>query len=178
MNLEENEVAKPIEGYEETHIITSFGRVWSVKYKRYLGMYPIKNGGYLRVALSKNKKPNNYLVHRLVAINFIENPKPSEYDMIDHINHNRTDNNIINLRWCNRELNGRNQIKQQNTSSRYKGVCYRKNRNATNKWETKITINKICKSLGSYFTEEEAANAYNQYIIDNKLEEFFILNDI
>ena len=174
MNLEENEIAKPIEGYEGLYLITNFGRVWSVKSKKFISQR-FKKNGYVEIHISKDNSKKYFRIHRLIAIHFIENPKPNEYNIIDHINHHKTDNRISNLRWCNNELNNRNAQKYKNTSSKYKGVSYDKSRN---KWTSRITINKIRKSLGSYFTEEEAANAYNQYIIDNKLEEFFILNDL
>ena len=53
-----------------------------------------KSNGYYRLRIYGQ----TYLVHRLVAETFIENPdgKPT----VDHINHIRTDNRVSNLRWA------------------------------------------------------------------------------
>ena len=173
MNLEENEIAKPIIGYEGKYMITSLGRVWSIVKQQFL-LNQIRNT-YFIVHLKVKGIQKDFYIHRLIAIHFIENPKPNEYNMIDHINHHRTDNRISNLRWCNSSQNNSNKQKRKNTTSKFKGIWFDK---SDNKYQSYININKVRKFLGRHKTEEEAANAYNQYIIDNKLEEFFILNDI
>ena len=53
--------------------------------------------------------------HRLVAKQFI--PNPNNLPCVDHINHNRNDNHISNLRWCSISENNKNK-------SFYKGVNY------------------------------------------------------
>lgn len=50
-----------------------------------------KNGGYSRIIIAKH-------VHRLVAEAFIENNEP-EKCWVDHIDGNRSNNNVENLRW-------------------------------------------------------------------------------
>ena len=173
MNLQENEIAKQIDEFEK-YMITSCGRVWSVKRNKFLTNYD--NGkGYSVIGLHKNGKRKYMLIHRLIAIHFIENPKPDEYHTVDHINHITTDNRIENLRWCNTSQNMMNSSKQQNTSSKYKGVCFHKRDNL---WLVQLTINRVTIRLGRHKTEVEAAKAYNQFIIDNKMEEFCILNKV
>lgn len=49
-----------------------------------------------------------YKKHRIVASQFIENDDPDNKTMVDHINHNRADNHISNLRWVIRADNVRN----------------------------------------------------------------------
>ena len=71
----------------------------------------INSAGYYCVYLNKVK----YLKHRLVAKQFILNP--NNYPCVDHINHNRIDNHISNLRWCSISENSTNK-------SFYKGVNY------------------------------------------------------
>jgi hypothetical protein len=58
--------------------------------------------GYYRIYLTGHE----YMVHRLVAQQFI--PNPNNLPQIDHINHDRGDYRIENLRWSTQETNLRN----------------------------------------------------------------------
>ena len=68
------------------------------------------NNGYIQLTLSKQVNGitvwHKYLKHRLVAKQFIENP--NNYAYVDHINRNRLDNRIENLRWCSASENSKN----------------------------------------------------------------------
>jgi len=158
-----------IEGYDN-YSVNINGEVRNDKTEKLL-KYSLHNGGYYFVGLSKNNKVTNYLIHRLIGIYFIENP--NNYLEIDHKNGNKTDNSIDNLRWCDRSQNGRNVKKREGTSSRFIGVCFFKQ---TNKWMSSCRLNGKRKHIGMYKTEIEAAEAYNNFIRENNLEEFAILN--
>ena len=71
--------------------------------------------GYINVYLNDGDKKQPYLKHRLIAEQFI--PNSNNLPVIDHINHNRTDNRIENLRWCSSSTNSYNK-------SSFKGVRY------------------------------------------------------
>ena len=62
----------------------------------------LKNG-YDTVMFSTKGHVTCMYVHRLVAEAFI--PNPQNYPEINHINHNRTDNRVENLEWCDRKYN-------------------------------------------------------------------------
>ena len=60
-------------------------------------------GGYMRIELSKNGKPKQLFVHRLLANAFIPNPENKK--CVDHINGIRDDNRLENLRWVTHKEN-------------------------------------------------------------------------
>ena len=64
--------------------------------------------GYMMVYLRKNKIKHRKYVHRLVAETFIENPM--NHPEIDHIDTNRLNNTVSNLRWVTRQENCNNPI--------------------------------------------------------------------
>lgn len=101
--LENCEIWKDIKGYEGYYQVSNKGRIWSVLSQRYLKPQH-DNCGYYRIQLTaKNGKRKTEKVHRLVAINFIDNP--DNLPEVNHINHIRDDNRIENLEWCNHKEN-------------------------------------------------------------------------
>ena len=63
------------------------------------------------------------LVHRLVAIAFCENPSPTYFRIVDHINGDSLCNHSWNLRWINHTLNNLNSF-TRNTKRRMNGMYY------------------------------------------------------
>ena len=62
----------------------------------------LKNG-YETVMFSTEGKVTCMYIHRLVAEAFI--PNPNNYPEINHIDHNKSNNVVENLEWCNRKYN-------------------------------------------------------------------------
>lgn len=101
------EIWLPIKGFEGQYEVSSFGRVRSLNYKhtgqvRVLSQTKDKFG-YLQISLYKNGKEKRYLVHRLVAAAFI----PNWFDdpQVNHIDEDKTNNNVYNLEWCDSRYN-------------------------------------------------------------------------
>jgi hypothetical protein len=76
---------------------------------------------------------------------------------IDHINGDKTDNRIDNLREATHAQNQQNKGKAQNNTSGYTGVTFDK---AKNKWKAAIYKDRKRYHLGYYDTPEEAHAAY------------------
>ena len=91
-----------IPGYEGLYSINENGDVFSHNTNRMLKLRPNSNG-YLRADLYKNSVRNQVLVHRLVGMLFI--PNPQNRNELNHINGDRTDNNVKNLEWSTRSEN-------------------------------------------------------------------------
>ena len=74
--------------------------------------YEVKEGiddkGYIRIVLNGKI----YRKHRLIALQFI--PNHENLPQVDHINHDKTDYHVENLRWCNNSTNGRNRTSHKN----------------------------------------------------------------
>lgn len=116
------EIWKDIQGYEGLYQVSNLGRVKSLgrfiesrlkgvdkvwKAERILKTCKRTNG-YIGVGLRKNGKGKNFNIHRLVAIAFI--PNPDNLPQIDHINADKTNNNVNNLRWVTAKENVRNPL--------------------------------------------------------------------
>lgn len=84
---------------------------------------------------------------------------PNKKECIDHIDGNGLNNRKCNLRICNKAQNRRNSRKLENCTSKFKGVCWDKDRN---KWFAKIKIQDKTLNLGRFLTEIEAAKAYDE----------------
>ncbi|WP_141431920.1 HNH endonuclease [Bacillus sp. 03113] len=68
-----------------------------------------KRSGYCQVVLQRNKKRRYYVVHRLVAIAFLENPDNKA--MVNHIDGVKTNNHVSNLEWVTPSENNIHAIK-------------------------------------------------------------------
>lgn len=109
----------------------------------------LRNDGYYEVTF----KSNRYRLHRLAWL-LTYGEMPNKH--IDHINGNRSDNRIVNLREATVSENLQNQKK---ATSRNKlgvlGVSYKKGA-----YEPKIKVNGKALYLGRFQSIEEASEAY------------------
>jgi len=110
-----------IVGYEN-YLIYEDGKVQNKKTKRYLST--CDNNGYLQVGLYQNGRHKNYKIHRLIAEHYI--PNPDNRKEVDHINRNKKDNRIENLRWVTRSENNLNTTVQKDNALGIKNICYDK----------------------------------------------------
>jgi len=101
---------KTIKGYEDCYLISSFGRVMSLKRQgvsdTHILSQKINNKGYAYCELWKEGKGKTFLIHRLVAMHFLNNPKDFSCD-VNHKDENPLNNNVKNLEWCSHLYNVR-----------------------------------------------------------------------
>lgn len=100
--------------------------------------------------------PDNVRMHRYIMEDILGND--IENLIVDHINGNRLDNRIINLRLLTIKENNRNRLKKKNASSKYYGIIKNKNR-----WVVNFKHDNI-KLYASYNQEIHAAWQYNLWI--------------
>ena len=91
-----------IKGYEGIYAITSCGKVWSYKTKRFLKTIKTRKG-YERVYLYKDNNVKHPTIHKLVAIAYI--PNPNNLPQINHKDENKENNSVNNLEWCTNKYN-------------------------------------------------------------------------
>jgi len=120
-----------------------------MKYKWYANKYH-SGDFYAKRALWEDNKRKKIIMHRVIM------NAPKEM-VIDHINHNTLDNRKDNLRLCTIAENSQNSRTPKNNTSGYKGVSWHK---PTNKYRSKITVNKKIHYLGSFDCPKEAHKAY------------------
>ena len=111
-----------IVGYNN-YLIYEDGKVYSKNRKRYHTQY-LNWAGYSRVDLYKDGKNKKYSVHRLVAQHYIPNPENKPY--VDHINRDRSDNRVENLRWVTPTENNENVGENKRNTSGHKNIDYTK----------------------------------------------------
>lgn len=145
--VNENEIWKPIKHYEGYEV----SNIGNVRHKGRI-LNQAKLNGYSKVVLYKGKQRTHFQVHRLVADAFIVKNNESQ-TVVDHINNDRGDNRVENLRWVTHSQNGMNRSISKNNTTGYTGVYFLTGRQ---KYEAGIKINKKYINGGCFDTIEEA----------------------
>ncbi len=114
---------KPIKGYEGLYQVSDQGNIYNIKLQRpqkpHRDMF-----GYLKTSLSDhNLAQKMFIVHRIVAITFIENTQNKK--QVHHIDGNKENNNVNNLMWVNPAEHGKlmsdeSKEKSRNTRKKHK----------------------------------------------------------
>ena len=110
---------KDILGYEGLYAIEEDGRVWSYRRKKYL-IPAINTNGYYTFKLQVDKEKKSIDLHRLLGLTYI--PNPENKLCIDHIDRNRLNNKLSNLRWVTKQENSENRSLQKNNISREQNI--------------------------------------------------------
>jgi len=110
--------------------------------------------GYAVHTYTENGKRVQLYMHRVIM-------KPKS-GVVDHRNRNPLDNRKKNLRCCTQRENAMNRVGK--TGVKYKGVS-RYSKRYPNRWRANIVVHYKQKWLGSFSSQEEAAEAYNKAAI-------------
>lgn len=157
------EVWKNIKNYKGLYQVSNLGRIKSLKrnipftnrwgqrithlQKERILKAKKQFNGYLALSLSKDGEHKTYLVHRLVAEAFIL--KTDNKSQVDHINGDKTDNRVENLRWVTPKENCLNPLwveKSKNVSEETRNKLSDKAKYSHNKSVVQYTLDeKIVK---------------------------------
>lgn len=115
----DNEEWRDVVGYEGIYMISSLGRLVILskvvrfkdgrvrKYPPRLLLCDKRNkDGYKVSILTKGNKTKYVFTHRIVAIAFI--PNPQNYPIVEHLDCNKDNCRVSNLRWCDQRTNMNN----------------------------------------------------------------------
>jgi hypothetical protein len=132
----------------------SVSNLGNVKNHRFGNVFTLQTSksGYKTININSIKKL--FRVHRLVAQAFIPNPDNKPY--VDHIDNDKSNNRVDNLRWVTPSENNYNSSISITNTSGYKGVSFDKR---SNKWTASIRHNNKTYHLGSFINKKDAIKA-------------------
>ena len=115
--------------------------------------------GYKMVSLYHCGREKHESMHRLLATHFIPNPDGKPY--VDHIDRNKLNNDLSNLRWVNgteNNLNGGGQDRENHC------IYERKKNGQFYLYKVIVQRNNVCKYVGSAKTLEEAKTIRDAFL--------------
>lgn len=148
MELTQNEVKQLLWYYPDTGCFY-WRKALTPRMKPWDRAGSVDGQGYVQIKIGGKVKQ----AHRLAYL-YVHGYLPKQ---IDHKNRNKDDNRICNLRAASNSQNSMNKLIQSNNTTGFKGVTFHK---GTQKYNAKICVTGIRKSLGYFDTAEQAHDAY------------------
>lgn len=90
------------------------GRIFNHNTERFMALSKMPEG-YLRLNIKNNSGQKKFLIHRLIALTFIPNPKNKP--QVNHIDSNKSNNSVDNLEWITNKENREHALRQYQTLS-------------------------------------------------------------
>lgn len=167
---------RPVTNYPDRYLVSSFGNIkilarkefmpWNNSYRYYkekMMSIQTKDNNYLFVVLSDGSGASGQrpkYVHRLVAESFI-GPIPSGH-VVNHKDGNKKNNYLNNIEIISQRDNCIHASLSRKKTSKYPGVHFEA---ASKSWKSMARMpNGGKKYLGKFNNEEDAYNAYKQYV--------------
>ncbi len=160
MNIEQWRLVSGYDNYE----VSSHGRVRNNKTSRMMKRI-LNKEGYYCVWLSKDNMKTTFRVHRLVGFAFLE--KKDEHSEVDHIDRNRSNNMLDNLRWATKSDNQRNASKRKDNTSGLAGVHYQKDKC---KWVARWFVGTTGRKTKSFSVSKYGEDQAKQLAINYRKE--------
>lgn len=173
------EIWKDIPDYEGIYSISNLGRIKSLArvifkrnavccIKERLLTPTLGKRGYYTIMFQVDGKKMNRTIHQLLAIVFLDHTPANGLLDINHIDGNKTNNNLNNLEIVTHRENISSCLRnfKRKKLSQYVGVSYSY---TAKKWVSSIRINGLGKHLGYFTNELEAHEAYNKALVDNNV---------
>ena len=155
------EIWRVIDEYEN-YEVSSHGRVRNTDTMKIVK--GTLDNGYYRIDITKNNKRITHRVHRLVAFAFCNND--NDYNVVDHIDRNPSNNHFLNLRWVTLSTNSRNKTMRNDNTSGIQGVSFHPTQNSWLARWYDIERNQCCKS----FSIKNHGDQAKQLAINKRLE--------
>lgn len=160
------EIWRDIPNYEGKYQVSNLGRVKNIHRNKILSGGICRN--YRLFTLTYEGKQRSFKASQLVAMAFLGHVPNGNISVVDHINGDRTDDRVENLRVVSNRDNVSTCFRsnKETLSSKYVGVswCTR-----DSIWVTRIQYEGVNINLGSYNSELEASEAYQSAL--NKIKD-------
>lgn len=125
------------------------GKIYSIRAGRYLKETNNPRNGYNSLMLAQDGKRETWLVHRLIALAFLDNDQ--DKPCVNHINGVKTDNRVSNLEWVTYKENSEHMIDMG-----LKPSCVNTYRTLSDE-----TAHTICKLIGDSWRNKDIASLLN-----------------
>jgi hypothetical protein len=157
------EIWKDIPNYDGKYQVSNIGRVRSFQVTKHGRIMSNSANvyGYPRVTIEKNKFKKTINIHKLMQIVFNLGD-----GLIDHINGDKLDNRLENLRVVTNRGNLQN-LKCHREGKLVGAKLDKRKIGKPRPWESRIRINDKYKHLGIFATELEAHQAYLKAVREN-----------
>lgn len=156
---------KDIKDYDGDYKIDENGDIWSFKYseprklKGWTGSSP-----YLQIGLSKNNEVSRYLIHRLVAETYLDNP--GNLPIVHHKNNNTFDNSPNNLEWTTQQKNIHESYKTMGQVRNFIGVKLYKGDYLIGEFGSQKEACREASKLGASFTSLEKHKQHGEFRLE------------
>ena len=171
-------VWKDVVGYEGIYEVSDTGEVRThkdkVTYSKRHGerkwqqrvlKQKISKDNNCRVCLYKDKKEKTWLVHRLVAMAFLEKIEGKDY--VNHIDGNRLNNSVSNLEWCDHKENNNHAFDNRLIKTGQEIILYNRKTKEAHHFRSKTKASEFLGRSHGFVAElvKKGEGEYEEYVI-------------